>query len=185
MPAVVVGSQGHGAVAKFRLPGQFSLRNVGHADDIHTPGAVQVGLGTGGELGPLHTDVGAPLVNPGPRGLSSPGDNIGQGMTHGICEGYVADDPAAEKGGCSPFGSVDELMGHDKIPRYDLLLHAANRRYRYNCVHTEGFQGPDVGPVIDLRRCYSVPFAVPGKESHLHIVQGACDDAVGRFTEGR
>ncbi len=48
MPAVVVGDHGHGHVADLGLARQPGFLQVGHADDVHAPGAVEVGFGLGG-----------------------------------------------------------------------------------------------------------------------------------------
>ncbi len=59
MPAVVIGDHGDGGVANLRLARQLGLLQVGHADHVHAPAAVEIALGLGGELRTFHANVGS------------------------------------------------------------------------------------------------------------------------------
>src|SRR5690348_14063901 len=59
VPAVVVGDHSGGDVADFGFAGETSFLQVGHADHIHPPAAVNVGFGAGGKLRAFHAEVGA------------------------------------------------------------------------------------------------------------------------------
>ena len=59
MPAIVIGDHRHGRVADLGLAGELGLRHVGHADHVAAPAAIELALGQGRELRPLHDDIGA------------------------------------------------------------------------------------------------------------------------------
>ena len=65
-----------------------------------------------------------------------------------------------------------------------MLLEGAHRRHREDPAHTEGAQGPKVGPVGHLGGGVAVVAAVAGQEHHLQISQPTEPQAVGGIAIG-
>jgi hypothetical protein len=117
-PAIVIGDHGEGGEGDFRFAGEFGFGEVGHAHDVETQGAVDHGLGAGGERRAVHVDVGAAVVDAAALGEAGGVEQRSQTGGDGIGETDVSDDALAEKSMViAPAGSVKELIGQDDVTR--------------------------------------------------------------------
>src|SRR5260370_1814403 len=67
MPAVVIGHQRHRCITELGLAREFRFLKIGHADDRHTPRAIDLGFSPCRKRGTFHADVGASTMNGDPR----------------------------------------------------------------------------------------------------------------------
>ncbi len=125
-PAVVVGDHGDGGVADFGFAGELGFLQVGHADDVGAPTAIEIRLGLGGELRALHADVGAAELADDADCLAGIGRGFGDGGADRIAKSDVADDAVAEECGDAMEGAVDELIGNDEVGGLVLFLERAD-----------------------------------------------------------
>lgn len=150
MPAVVVGDHGDGGVGDLGLPGALGLAEVGHADDIEAGAAILLGLGEGGEGGPLHVDVGAPERG-GSGGLGDLEEQALQGAADRVREADVGDDAAPEEGVLGgSFGAVVELGRDEEGAWLEVLPEGADGAEADDPADAEGLEGIDVGPVVQF-----------------------------------
>ena len=98
MPAIVIGHHRHGHVTDFGFTRQLGFLEVGHADDVHAPGAVHVRLGPGRERRPLHAEVRAAAVGVYSGGAAGLFEHVAQVRADRVREGDVRDDAVAEEG---------------------------------------------------------------------------------------
>src|ERR1700742_4406725 len=110
VPAIIVRHHGHGGVTDLGFTSEFGFLQVGHADDVGTPAAIEIRLGAGGELRAFHADVDSAEFCDYARGLCSVLDGLRNDGADGIAKGHVAYDSVAEKGGAALSGAVDELI---------------------------------------------------------------------------
>ena len=117
VPAIVVRDHGHGGVADLCFTSQLGFLQVGHADNIGTPTAIEIRFGAGGELRTFHTNVDAALFGDYAGGLRTVPDGIGNGAADWIAKRYMADDSIAEEGRRPMERTVNELIGDHKLSR--------------------------------------------------------------------
>ena len=116
VPAVVVRAESQRGETHLCFASQFGFLQVRHPDDGCTPGAVEERLGTRREGGPFHADVGASLMDGGPRLLRRREKHAGEYRRNRIAEGHVAHDAPTEKGRRPAFRAIDELIDDDDMP---------------------------------------------------------------------
>src|SRR5262249_46001908 len=150
MPAVIIGDHGHGGVADLGFAGQLGFLQIGHADDVGAPAAVQVRFRPGRELRAFHTDVRPTALAHHATILARLGDGACDLGTSRVAEGYVGDDPVTEEGSRAIEGAVDELVRNHKVGGLVLFLQRPNGRNRNNTFHAEIFHRVNVGPEVDL-----------------------------------
>ena len=183
-PAVIVGDHGEGCVGDFGFAGEFGFPEVGHADDVGAPGAVEVGFGAGGELGAFHADVGAAEFGGDADFGAGLREGLGDEGADRVAEGDVADDPVAEEGGDPGEGAVDELVGDDEVGGFVLFLEGADGGDGEDGRAAEGFEGVDVGAEVEFGGKDAVTLAMAGEEGDLPAFEGAEDEGVGGVAEG-
>ncbi len=183
-PAVVVGDHGEGGVADLGLAGELGLLQVGHADDVGAPAAVEVGLGAGGELRAFHADVGASALADDADLGAGLGEDVGDDGADGVAERDVADDAFAEEGGGAGEGTVDELVGDDEVGGLVLFLQAADGADREDARDAEGLHRVDVGLEVQLRGKDAVALAVAGEEGDLAAFERAQGEDLAGCAEG-
>ena len=106
----------------------------------------------GWKLRAFHTTVGAPkLAGNSNRGAGLFG-GLGYGGADWIAESYAADDTLAKKRGDAVEGAVEELIGDDKVGGLVLFLKRTDGRQRENALHSELFEGVDVGSEVEFGR---------------------------------
>ena len=111
VPAVVVRHHRYCHITKLGFAGQLGFLQIGHADYVHAPAAVEVGFAFGGKLRALHAEVSAAGLADHFRFFAG-GDNcFGQLRTDWIGEGHMSNDAVAEKCVYAMTGAVDELIG--------------------------------------------------------------------------
>ena len=150
VPAVVVGHHGERRVADLGLARELRLLQVGHADEVRPPGAVELRLREGRELRPLHAHVGPAHVVRGARLRAGLGHHLRQVPAEGVRERHVGHEAVAEERGLALPGAVDELVGHDHVERLVALLERADRGDGEDPLHAELLHGEHVGPEVEL-----------------------------------
>ena len=168
VPAVVVGHGGERRVGDFRLARQLRLGQIGHADDIHAPAAVQVRLSLRRELRPLNHDVCSLRVNGRANFLRACDQNHPELLGKRIGKRNVRDDPVGEETRLPCFiGPVDELVRNDKVQRLHLFSQTAAGRNRNDRLDAELFHPVDISAVVELARRDAVPSPVTREEHNL------------------
>jgi hypothetical protein len=81
--------------------------------------------------------------------------------------------------------AVDELVGHDDVPRGDLLAEAPDRAHRDDPFRAELLERVDVGAEVEVAREHPVPAPVPRQEGEARPGEPAEHDLVGGVAEGR
>ena len=130
VPAVVVGDHARGGVADLGLARELRLLQVGHADDVDAPAAVDLGLGAGRELRPFHVDVGAAArgrVAPAARGAPR-AQRRSAARADRLGERDVRHQAVAEEGVGPVAGAVEELVGHHDVGRLVARASSSPRR---------------------------------------------------------
>src|SRR6266404_2384804 len=112
MPAIVVGDQSHGRIADLGFPGELCFLKISHADDRHSPGAIQLRFSLGRKRGPLHADVGSAAMNIDALEIRSGSlfQGIDQIAAYRIAEAYMSRDPITEKRRLTLPRAVKELV---------------------------------------------------------------------------
>lgn len=130
---------------------------------------------------PTHADDGALLVEHNAitlHVLAALLDDLSKVLVEGVGESNVADNATLEEGeGADALGSVNDLVGNDKVHGLDLLLQGANGGEGNNGADTDVSQSSNVGAVGDLVRGELVVHTVAGKEGYVDIV--VSEDADG------
>ena len=186
MPAVVVGDERDRRVADLRLARELGFLQVGHADDVHAPRAVQLRLGQRRELRPFHADVGAAAVH-GRADLlrrvarrSSPAS-----PQNGCAKPTCATRPLPKNVLIRPLRAIEELIGDDDVERLVFLLQAADGARREDALDAEHLEAEDVGAEVQLGRQQPVAGAVPRQKRHALAAQRADDVRARRIAERR
>src|ERR1700737_612818 len=125
VPAIIVGDHGHGGVTDLGFAGELGFLQVGHADDVGAPAAIEIRLGAGGELWTFNADVDSARFCYYSGGLGSVLDGRRDRGADWVAKGYVADDSVAEKGGAAEGSAVDELIGDYELGRFMFELERA------------------------------------------------------------
>ena len=122
VPAVEVRDHCHRGIGYFRLPGQFRLGHIGHADHMAAPLAVQIAFRQGRKLWPFHAQVGAAPIH-GDAGL--PGRlfaPVSQAGIDRVGQGDMGHHARPEKTLLPQKGPVDELIDDDEGAGGQFLL---------------------------------------------------------------
>ena len=183
-PAVEVGDHGEGGIGDLGLAGELGFLEVGHADDVRAPGAIEVGLGAGGELRAFHADVGAAALADDADFCAGLDEGVDDDGADGIPEGDVADDAISEEGGVAGEGAVDELIGDDEVGGFVLFLQAADGGDGEDGGDAGGFERVDVRAEVELGGKDAMALAVAGEEDDFSAFEGAEDEGVGGVAEG-
>src|SRR5438309_11329606 len=126
MPAVIVCDHGDCGVTDLRLTCEFGFLEIGHADHVHAPGAIQIRFRACRELRPLDTDVSATTLSGHAGFVAALRRSISNFGADGICQGYVRDQSVAEKCGDALPRAVDKLVWNHKIHWLVLFLERAH-----------------------------------------------------------
>lgn len=115
-----------------------------------------------------HADNGAPIVQDNTvtlQAVTTLADNLGDTLIEGVTEGNVGDNTALEVGPRpDTLGTVNDLVGDDKVTRLDLLLKTADGGEGDDAADTDRAQSGDVGTGRDLVGCDLVVSAVAAQE---------------------
>src|SRR6185436_9490267 len=122
VPAVVVGDHGYGYVANLGFASQLRFRSVGHADYVHAPGAIKVGLRQRGKLWAFHTDVSAAALDVHSCHPAADLQNLAELRTNGVGEADVSNQSTTKKTGGAMLGMVVELGGDHEVERLVFLF---------------------------------------------------------------
>ena len=110
VPAVVIGDHGDGDVAQLSFTSQAGFGQVGHADHVHAPTAIQIGLSFGRELRPFHVQIGAALLHVDAGTTASLGEHLGLFLADGMPKANVHDQ-ARRRRRCRCDGACDRQTG--------------------------------------------------------------------------
>jgi hypothetical protein len=171
VPAIIVSDHGHGGVADLGFTGKLGFLQVGHADDIGAPAAIEIRLGTSGELRAFNADVDSARFCYDPRGLGAPLYGLRDGGADWIAKGYVAYDSLSEKGGETQGGAVDELIGDYEFGRFMFELERAYRGDGDDPFDAQLLHGEDVGAEIQVGGEDMMASAMASQEGYLAALQ--------------
>ena len=149
-PAVVIGHHGERRVAHLGFAGQLGLLQVGHADHIGAPAAIKIALGAGRELRALNTDVGAPNLADHANRMTSALKGLRDHRTHRVAKADMGHDAIAEEASLPGKGTVDELVGNDKVRGLVLLFERTDRRDRKDVFDAKHLHAIDIGAEVEL-----------------------------------
>lgn len=186
LPAIVVGDHREGGERNLGFSGQLCLGKIGHSDEVETKFPIGFGFGPGRESRAIHIHIRPPVVDVFPEVSGGREEELTQGLGDGIAECDVRHDPSAEEGMMGPLArSIEELVEENDVARTVLLLQGTHCSDGDDPAYVERSQGPDVGPVIQLRGEMHMTTPVPGEKVNLSPSHATPDDRVGRRPEGR
>src|SRR5271155_506666 len=81
-----------------------------------------------------------------------------------LVESDVRDDSAGEKGGGPAARAIEELIGYQKIERWQIVAQRSHGAYGNNSLGPQHFQRANIRPVIDLARREAVAPAMTRKK---------------------
>ncbi len=171
-------------VANLGLAGELGFLQVGHADDVHAPTAVEIRLGFGGELRAFHADVGAAAFADDAGLLAGRDHGFGKLRADGVGERDVRDDAFAEESVDALAGAIDELVGDDELQRLVFFLERADGRDRENALDAELFEAVNVGAEVQFGGQNAVAASVAGQEGDFACPR-ACPERTGRKARRR
>src|SRR5271167_2529111 len=183
MPAVVVCNHGDGGVAEFRFASELRFRHVGHANDFPPMGTMEIGFGKGGELRPLHANIGAPAMHGNAGGHASICQDGRELRAGRLVKGDVSDDAVAKESRLAALGAIDKLIHDQEFPRAQILLKRADSADGNDTLHAEKFHGVDVGPEIQLAGSETMAAAVTREKYHPLAFDSANNKCIGRLAE--
>src|ERR1700757_1017291 len=185
MPTIIVSDHGHGDIADLRLPRQFRLLQVGYADHVHAPAAVDVRFGLGRKLRSLHVEVGTATL-PGHAHLPAGAfDHSRHLRTYRISEGDVGYDSVAEECVDAMAGAVEELVGNDEIQRLVFFLERTHGGDGNDAFYTQLPESVNIRAEVQLCGQDPVPAPVPRQKRYFAALQCAQDKGVRWIAEGR
>ncbi len=184
-PAIVVGHHGDGGVTDFGFAGELGFLQVGHADHVGAPAAIEVRLGLGGELRAFHADVGAAEFADDADRAAGMRRGFGDSGADRIAEGHVAHDAVAEERGDAMEGAIDELVGNDEVGGLVLFLERADGGDGKDALDAEFLEGVDVGAEVEFRGQNAMAAAVAREEGDFAAFQFAENEGVGWIAERR
>lgn len=168
VPAVVVGAHANHLVCDLGLLRELGFGKRAHVDDTAAPRAVHVRFSAGAELGSLHADDSALVVQAHAVALEAVATlahNLGDTLVEGVRETDVADHTALEEGErTDALGAVDDLVGDDKVAGLDLFLQRAYGAEGNDGADTEAAESSDVGAGGHLVRSDLVVETMAGDE---------------------
>ena len=112
--------------------------------------AIEVALGEGRELRPLHDEVGAAAHHRDARRLRRRGEPVAQARADRMPHRHMRDAARAEEAFLAREGAVDELVDQHEAAGRQRRLERAHRRERDEVGHAGALQRVDIGAEIDL-----------------------------------
>ena len=186
MPAVVIGDHGDGDVADLRFAREFGFLQVGHADHVHAPTAIDIRLGFGGKLRAFHANISAAaLAVRRPAFLQAAANACGQLCADRIAESDVRHDAIAEKSVDPMAGAIEELIGNHKIERLVFFLQRSDGGNRDDALNAELFEAVNIGAKIEFAGQNAVAATVAGEKGDLAAFECSENVSVGRIAEWR
>ncbi len=150
VPAIVIRHHGDSHVADLGFARQLRLLQVRHADDVHTPTAVDVGFRLGGKRRTFHAEVRPAQLHIDAGRAAGVLQHAAHLRADRVREADVRHQALAEERGDAPAGAVEELVGEDEILRSMLFLERAHRAQRNDALHAQRLHAVDIGPEIEL-----------------------------------
>ena len=166
MPAIVVRYHGEGGVADLGFARQLRLGQVGHADQVHAPGAIGVRFGQGRESRALHAHVSAAAMASHFMDRAGAGQRVHHPGAKRPVEAHVRHEALAEERGDATHGAVEKLRGQRHISRLEILAQGAHGAQRDDLFDAELFHAVNVGAEVDLGRHQHVAASMPGQKRH-------------------
>eukprot|EP01137_Pigoraptor_chileana_P011579 Opistho-2@62680 len=183
-PAVIVGCHGNCSIAEARLLCKHNLRNSGHVDDIATPRAKHVALGSAAEARALDCYHGTPLVVWQTKALADINNDATRVRAKGIAHRNVANTlgtcaGAVIKGAVALCSPVNELVKNDKLSRRYFLSQRSACRGDNEVRASLTLQRVNVGAVVDVGGT-DVVFAPVAREQYaVNAPDVAADQRIG------
>ena len=185
VPAVEIRHHGDAGVAQLRLAGELGLGHVGHADHVAAPAAIELGFRFGGELQPLHREIGA-AIDKADAGFRRRIQQMpAQPAAHRMRDRDVGDAALAEEALLAREGAVDELIDQHEGAGFQILAQAAHGADRQDFGDTGTLQRVDIGAVIDAGRAQRMPPPMARQEHDRHPVQSGEQQLVRGLTPRR
>ena len=154
VPAVVVRAHANHLVSNLCLPRQLCFRQRGHVDHTATPAAVHIALRPSRELRSLHADNRALVMKPHAvsfQTMSAFPHNLSNLAVEGVREPHVPHHASfEERERANALGAVDDLVGHNEVPRFDRLLQASDCGESNDSSHAYVSECGDVGAGRDF-----------------------------------
>ena len=145
--------------------------------------AVQIGFGPGRELRPLHVQVGATGLYVDTGTTAGVNGDICHFAADRLAKADVHHQAIAEEGVDAMAGSVDELIGHNKVQRMMFFLQRADGGKRQDALHAKLFEAVNVGAIIDLGGHEAMPAPMARQESDFAALQRSQNISIGRRAE--
>ncbi len=185
MPAIVVCDHRDGDVTNLRFAGEFRFLQIGHADYVGSPTAIDVRLSLGGKLRTFHANVRAAEFRGDAGGGTGSSNHRCHFVADGIAESDVGDDAIAEKGVDAMASAIEELRWDHEIQRLVFFLQRADGGNGNDAIHSQLLEAVNVGTKVEFAGQQLVAASVAGEKSDFASLEGAYDIGVGRVSEGR
>ncbi len=180
VPAIVVGDHGDRHVTDLGFARELGLLQIGHADHVHAPTAIDVGFGLGGKRRALHAEVSTALGHVNASLDARFPHDLGKLRADRIGEADVRHQSFAEKSGDAAARAVEKLVRNYEFERRVFFLEGADGAQRNNPLDAERFEAVDVGAEIQLRRGDAMAAAMARKKRDLFPGQLSDDIVVRR-----
>ena len=183
MPAIVIGNHGHGDVTNFSFAGQFGFLQVGHANHVHAPTAVNIGFGLGRKLRPFHAQISSTALASNRRCLAGSFDHLSELRTDRIGKSNVSHDAFTEKRIHAMTRAIEELIGNYEVERLVFFLQRTDRGHGDDPFHTELLEAINIGAKIQFGGKNAMAASMPRQECDFAPFESAQDVSVRRFAE--
>src|ERR1700686_2750702 len=183
MPAIIVRNHGHGDVTDLGFTGQFGFLQVGHANHVHAPTAVNIGFRFGRELRPFHAQISSPAL-PGDRGrLAGCFNDLSELWTDRIGKRNVSYDAIPEESIHAMTSAVEELIGNYEVQWLMFFLQRTDRGHGDDPFHAELFEAINVGAKIQFSGENAMAASVARQKCNFAAFECAQDVSIRGFAE--
>src|SRR6266571_2226323 len=183
MPAVVIGDHGNGHIAQLGLARELRFLQIGHADHIHAPRAIEIRFRLRRKLWPLHANI-SPATLPHDAGLlASRGDDRRQLRTYRIGEGNVRYYAITEKSIHAMTRAIHKLVRDYELKRPVFFFERANGGNGKNALNSELLEAVNVRAEVQLAGQNAVSAPVPGQKGDFLSFERAENVSVRRRAE--
>ena len=148
MPAVVVGHHRHRHIADLGFTSELRLLQVGHADHVHAPAAIDVRFRLGRKLRALHIQIrSAPLASHACFFAGSLHD-LRKLWAYRIGKRNVRDNSVAEKSIHPMSGAVEKLVRDHELQGLVFFFKRTDRRNGHDPLHSQLLKPIHIRPKI-------------------------------------
>src|ERR1700733_9183520 len=161
VPAIVISNHGDGDVTDLSFAGQFGFLQVGHADNVHAPTAINIGLCFGRELRSFHAQISAAALAGHRRRLAGSLDHLRELRADRIGKSNVSYDTFSKKSIDAMTCAVEELIGDYEVQRLMFFLQRTDGRHGDNPFDAQLFEPINVGAKIQFGGKNTMAASVP------------------------